>query len=100
MIYLLLFLNIGDSKGYGLIKYSSSEAAAQARHLLDGRSVGNTHIIDCDWLSSGHVTFASLHSKALYVDNLPPGYRDMAEFRKLFSVVKKPPYCQVTAKRT
>ncbi len=34
-------------------------------------------------------------SKCLFVDNLPSQYRDMAEFRRVFSVVAKPPYCQV-----
>ncbi len=88
-------VHLGKSKGYGLIKYVSSEAAAQARHLLDGRIVGATHYIDCEWLHSSRITFASLHSKALYVDNLPPGYRDGAEFRSIFSAIKNPPYCQV-----
>lgn len=85
----------GQSKGYGLIKYLSSEAAAQARHLLDGRVVNGNYVVDCDWLNAGHITFQSLHSKALYVDGLPHNYRDLAEFRKTFSVIMKPPYCQV-----
>ena len=37
----------------------------------------------------------SLHSKCLFVDRLPENYRDMAEFRKIFSTVVNPPYCQV-----
>ncbi len=91
----------GESKGYGLIKYVSSDAAAQARHLLDGRTVTSsrfphlTYALDCDWLNSAHTSFKSLHSKALYVDHLPPNYRDMGEFRRIFSVFKSPPYCQV-----
>jgi hypothetical protein len=32
----------------------------------------------------------------LYVDRLPPNYRDMGEFRRIFSVFKSPPYCQVS----
>ena len=28
--------------------------------------------------------------------DLVQGYRDMATYRKVFSVVKNPPYCQVT----
>ena len=86
----------GESKGYGLIKYVSSDASAQARHLLDGRLVGASHKIVCDWLDSSHVTFASLHSKILYVDRLPANYRDNAEFRKMFSVEKNPCYCMVS----
>jgi hypothetical protein len=31
----------GESKGYGLVKYISSEAAAQAKHLLTGKEVGS-----------------------------------------------------------
>ncbi len=90
----------GESKGYGLIKYVSSDAAAQARHLLDGRTVTggreNPHDLyrlDCDWLNSSHISFGSLHSKAMYVDHLPPNFRDQAELKRLFSVKKDPPYC-------
>ena len=90
----------GESKGYGLIKYVSSDASAQARHLLDGRLVGASHKIVCDWLeSSEHVTFASLHSKALYVDCLPANYRDNVEFRKMFSIKKSPCFCMVSINR-
>jgi RNA recognition motif-containing protein len=100
--FLMISERTGDSKGYGLIKYVSSEAAAQARHLLDGRTVtggrDNPHDLyklDCDWLNSAHISFGSLHSKALYVDHLPPNFRDMNEFRRLFAVKKAPPYCQI-----
>ena len=104
---LTFYLVLGESKGYGLIKYVSSDAAAQARHLLDGRTVtcpNNPHApvysLDCDWLNSAHITFRSLHSKALLVNSLPPNYRDMGDFRRIFSVVKTPPYCQVRKTRT
>ena len=72
------------------------------------------HALDCDWLKahkadgqagqsenaeseeeSSPATEISLHSKCLYVDRLPPDYRDMGEFRRLFSAVVSPPYCQV-----
>ena len=86
----------GESKGYGLIKYVSSDASAQARHLLDGRLVGASHKIVCDWLDSSHVTFASLHSKLLYVDCLPANYRDNKEFKTIFSVEGTPCYCAVS----
>ena len=95
---------LGDSKGYGLIKYVSSDAAAQARHLLDGRTVTclkmphMSYSLDCDWLNSSHITFKSLHSKALLINRLPPGYREFGEFRRIFSVIKNPPYCQVRAR--
>eukprot|EP00095_Tigriopus_kingsejongensis_P002316 snap_masked-scaffold347_size200506-processed-gene-0.11 protein:Tk02316 transcript:snap_masked-scaffold347_size200506-processed-gene-0.11-mRNA-1 annotation:"ribonucleoprotein ptb-binding 1-like isoform x2" len=92
--FLMISEHTGESKGYGLIKYLSSDAAAQARHLLDGRVI-NSYRMDCDWLNSGHITFKSLHSKALFVDHLPPRYRDLGEFRKIFSVVRNPPYCQI-----
>ena len=45
-----------------------------------------------------HPKFKQLHSKCLYVDRLPPNYRDMAQYRKVFSVVKNPPYCQVNTR--
>lgn len=35
------FFASGHSKGYGLIKYVSSDAAAQASHLLEGRIVAS-----------------------------------------------------------
>jgi hypothetical protein len=84
----------GESKGYGLVKYCSNEAAAQARHLLDGRDIRGFSI-QADWLNSTHISFKQLHSKCLYVDNLPPNYRDMTTYRKIFSVIKNPPYCQI-----
>lgn len=93
----------GDSKGYGLIKYVSSDAAAQARHLLDGRTVTcpkfphMSYSLNCDWLSSSHITFKSLHSKALLVERLPPGYRDLKEFRQICSVVQKPAFSNVSS---
>ena len=33
--------------------------------------------------------------QVLYVDKLPVGFRDLAQFRKLFSRIVNPPYCQV-----
>lgn len=66
----------------------------QAKSLLDGRQLDGC-VLCCDWLDSTHVTFESLHSKCLYVDRLPPNFRDMGEFRKIFSSIVNPPYCQV-----
>lgn len=84
----------GESKGYGFIEYVTKEVALQAKSLLDGRDLmGN--ILVCDWLDPNHVTFASLHSACLYVDRLPKDYRDMGEFRRIFSKVTNPPYCQI-----
>ena len=51
-----------------------------------------------DWLSSTHINYSQLHSKCLYIDNLPSNYRDMNTFRNIFSVVKNPPYCQIAMK--
>lgn len=85
----------GESKGYGLVKYHTSEAAAQAKHLVNGKEVKGW-TVQVDWLNSTHIAYSQLHSKCLYVDNLPPNYRDMAKFREIFSVVKNPPYCQVS----
>jgi len=92
--FLMISERTGESKGYGLVKYFSNEAAAQARHLLDGRDVRG-FTIQADWLNSTHISFRSLHSKCLYVDHIPHNYRDMTEFRNQFSVIKKPPYCQI-----
>ena len=33
--------------------------------------------------------------QVLFVDKLPAGFRDLAQFRKLFSSIVNPPYCQV-----
>lgn len=95
----------GTSKGYGLVKYESKASSIQARHVLEGHQVRDGHILDCDWLKHNRSpqagsnpappTVTSLHSKCLYVDQLPPDYRDMAQFRRLFSKIVNPPYCQV-----
>lgn len=85
----------GTFKGYGLVKYVSKESSIQARHVLDGHEVRNGHVLNCDWLRHNAPGMTSLHSKCLYVDQLPESYRDMAEFRRLFSKIVNPPYCQV-----
>ena len=88
----------GTSKGYGLVKYASKASSIQARHVLEGYQVRDGHTLDCDWLQHNRPidTVTSLHSKCLYVDQLPADYRDMAQFRRLFSKVVNPPYCQVS----
>ena len=90
----------GRSKGYGLIKYVSSDASAQAKHLLDGQTVtsrasSDPHRLECDWLNSSHISYGSLHSKAMYVDRLPPGYHYNKDLSDMFSVVSKPALCNV-----
>ena len=41
--------------------------------------------------------FKSQYSvQVLYVDKLPVGFRDLAQFRSLFSRIVNPPYCQVS----
>ena len=87
-------IETGESKGYGFVEYTSREAGQRARSQLDGL-LYEGHLMACDWLDASTVTFAALHSKLLYVDCLPPGFRDMGQFRKLFSAVANPPYCQV-----
>jgi len=87
----------GTFKGYGLVKYVSKESSIQARHVLDGHEIREGHILNCDWLKQNNPGVTSLHSKCLFVDKLPESYRDMAEFRRLFSKVVNPPYCQVRA---
>lgn len=85
----------GESKGYGFIEYATKEVALQAKSVLDGYEIRDSVLV-CDWLDPSHVTFASLHSTCLYVDRLPRNYRDMGEFRRIFSKVTNPPYCQVS----
>jgi len=87
----------GESKGYGLVKYESQEAAAQAKQFVNG-SLLEDEAIQVDWLNSSFIQYSQLHSKCLYVSNLPPNFRDLAQFRKIFSVVKNPPYCQIAMK--
>lgn len=84
----------GDSKGYGFVEFKTNEVSLQAKMMLDKKHVNGLTLV-CDWLDSSHVTFESLHSKCLYVDCLPKHFRDMSEFRKVFSSVVNPPYCQV-----
>ena len=82
-----------------MIKYCSSDAAAQARHLLNARVYDGSYDLVCDWLNSGHLSLSALHSKTLYVDGLPAGFRDQGEFRRAFSVVKNPAFCQIAIKK-
>ena len=88
----------GASKGYGLVKYETSEAAASARQLLANKVIGGDRI-EVDWLNSTHISYDQLQSKCLFVSNLPNNYRDSNAFRKIFSVIKSPPYCQVVINR-
>ena len=69
----------------------------QARHVLEGQEVRG-HRVDCEWVKEGSHSIASLHSKVLYVDHLPTGFRDLPQFRKLFASVVSPPYCQIAQK--
>lgn len=85
----------GESKGYGFVEYVSKETALHAKNMLDRKAVEDL-VLCCDWLDSTHVTFESLHSKCLFVDHLPKDFRDMGQFRKVFSAVVSPPYCQVS----
>ncbi|XP_037093012.1 ribonucleoprotein PTB-binding 1-like, partial [Pollicipes pollicipes] len=87
----------GASKRYGFVMYASKEAAFHAKSLLDGKVVGGAAIL-CDWVDPTHTTLRSLHSKCLHVANLPAGYKNMGEFRQLFSCVQNPPYCQIALK--
>nr|CAD7194417.1 unnamed protein product [Timema douglasi] len=95
--FLMISEKTGESKGYGFVEYTTKESALQAKNILDGLQVENCALC-CDWLDSSHVTFESLHSKCLYVDKLPKDFRDMGEFRKVFSSVVNPPYCQIALK--
>lgn len=85
---------VGESKGYGFVEYITKEAALQAKNALDGKQLLDCTAV-CDWLDSSHVTVRSLHSKCLYIDHLPSNYRDMGEFRRIFSTIVNPPYCQI-----
>ncbi len=51
--FLMISEVTGESKGYGLVKYITSEAAAQAKHLLTGKEVGNraaVHTLPVLWI--------------------------------------------------
>ncbi|RXG54874.1 Ribonucleoprotein PTB-binding 2, partial [Armadillidium vulgare] len=72
----------------------NKEVALHAKASLDGSDVKDTTLV-CEWLEPSHVTFASLHSTTLYVDCLPKDYRHMGEFRRIFSQIANPPYCQI-----
>ncbi|XP_071448312.1 ribonucleoprotein PTB-binding 1-like [Hetaerina americana] len=97
MCFLMISEKSGASKGYGFVKYTSKDAALKAKEKLNGMQI-NTCVLSCDWLDVNHTTFASLHSKCLYVDQLPPDFYDMGEFRKVFSTLVNPPYCQIALK--
>ncbi|KAK6634493.1 hypothetical protein RUM43_011894 [Polyplax serrata] len=98
LILILVFdLLAGESKGYGFVEYASKETAQHAKNNLDGMLINDVTLC-ADFIDSTHITFESLHSKCLYVDNLPHNYRDMGEFRRKFSKVINPPYCQIALK--
>ncbi|XP_046647864.1 ribonucleoprotein PTB-binding 1-like [Daphnia pulicaria] len=95
--FLLYSDKTGESKGYGFVEYQSKDCGQRARAQLDGR-IYEGQALACDWLDTSIVTLAGLHSKLLYVDCLPGGFRDMSQFRTLFSQVANPPYCQIALK--
>ncbi|CAL4073764.1 unnamed protein product, partial [Meganyctiphanes norvegica] len=95
--FLMLSETTGEGKGYGFVEYVTKEVALQAKACLDGRELRDTTLV-CDWLDPSHVTFSSLNSTCLYVDQLPKDYRDMGEFRRIFSKIANPPYCQIAMK--
>jgi len=95
--FLMKSSKTGVFKGYGFATFHSKVAALQARHVLEGQEVRG-HIIDCGWLKEGTHQLSDLHSKVIYVDQLPTGFRDLAQFRKMFSKIVTPPYCQIAQK--
>lgn len=95
--FLMISEKTGENKGYGFVEFKSKEIGIAAKNYLDGKNIRGVSII-CDWLNHNHTTFESLHSKCLYVDNLPKDFRDMTEFRKIFSTYVNPPYCQIALK--
>ncbi|XP_022187267.2 LOW QUALITY PROTEIN: ribonucleoprotein PTB-binding 1-like [Nilaparvata lugens] len=95
--FLMISEKTGESKGYGFVEYVTKECALQAKNMLDKKQIDAWTLV-CDWLDSSHVTFESLQSKCLYVDRLPKDFRDMGEFRKIFSPIVNPPYCQIALK--
>ncbi|XP_065569403.1 ribonucleoprotein PTB-binding 1-like [Artemia franciscana] len=84
----------GESMGYGFVEYAHKESALHAKSSFDGMEFMDATLV-CDWLDPSIITLDGLHSKLLYVDKLPKDYRDMAEFRKQFSQLANPPYCQI-----
>lgn len=94
MYFLMISEKTGASKGYGFVQYTNKESALSARNALNDKMVDSFHLV-CDWLDSSRLTFKSLHSTCLYVDHLPRQFRDMGEFRAIFSKIVKPPYCQI-----
>ncbi|XP_050435252.1 ribonucleoprotein PTB-binding 2-like [Adelges cooleyi] len=95
--FLIISERTGDSKGYGFVEYAKKEYAIAAKSGLDGKQIKDAKIV-CDWLDGNHITYEALHSKCLYVDRLPTGFRDMSEFRQMFAKVVNPPYCQIALK--
>lgn len=97
--FLIISEKTGESKGYGFVEYLNKDCAITAKCGLDGKIIDDVKLV-CDWLDNNHITYDSLHSKCLYIDNLPKSFRDMSEFRKIFAKVVNPPYCQVSLPNT
>ncbi|XP_014670240.1 PREDICTED: ribonucleoprotein PTB-binding 1-like [Priapulus caudatus] len=87
----------GKYKGYGFIEFTTKDAANKVMNALDGWKL-RTCTLHCDWLNNGHLTFASIHSRCLFVDELPEDYDDVSEFKTLFGQVAEPTYCQIALK--
>jgi len=95
--FLMNSARTGVFKGYGFACFKSKVAALQARYVLEGQEVRG-HAIDCGWIKEGTHQLADLQSKVIYVDQLPTGFRDLAQFRKMFGRIVTPPYCQIAQK--
>ncbi|XP_076338050.1 uncharacterized protein LOC143240086 isoform X2 [Tachypleus tridentatus] len=84
-----------QSKGYGLVEYCSRAVACQAKSLLNLKQL-DSEFLYCEWLDHKLITYSSLYSRCLFVTKLPADFRDLTSFRKFFSEVATPIYCQLS----
>ncbi|XP_013379403.1 ribonucleoprotein PTB-binding 2-like [Lingula anatina] len=85
----------GFSKGYGFVEFSHNrDLSQQVKCQLDGMNQG-TWTSHCDFVDPAIVMYEDLHSKCLFVDNLPDNYYNSVQFKEMFSKVVPPAYCQL-----
>ncbi|XP_022252586.1 uncharacterized protein LOC106468542 isoform X2 [Limulus polyphemus] len=84
-----------QSKGYGLVEYCSRAVACQAKSLLNLKQL-DSGFLYCEWLDHKLITYSSLYSRCLFVTRLPADFRDLTSFRKFFSEIATPIYCQLS----
>jgi RNA recognition motif-containing protein len=87
----------GQSKGYGLIEFAHNrEKSEEARRKIDGQKLGSgSNTVRCQFVSDTIISFEQLHSRCLYITNIPADLNE-AELKEVCSAVATPTHFQVS----